>query len=118
MAEEGGPGPGSQPLPRPSGPNPLTQDDELCIGLVVPLEVLGRDHGAVIHATVPPTGLVKGQVSICNRRGVRTPRERIRASPRAQQEGTGHESGAADGPGNVTEFVPRVCYVLGSAVNT
>lgn len=44
---------------------PLTQDDELCVGLVVPLEVLGRDHGAVVHTTVPPSRLVKGQVGIC-----------------------------------------------------
>lgn len=57
-------------LPRPSGPSPLTQDDELCVGLVVPLEVLGRDHRAVIHTTVPPSRLVKGQVSICTRRRV------------------------------------------------
>jgi hypothetical protein len=40
------------------------KDDELCIGLVVPLEVLGRDHGAVIYTTVPPGSLLKGQVSI------------------------------------------------------
>lgn len=50
----------------PSGPR-LTQDDELCVGLVVPLEVLGRDHGAVVHAAVPPGCLVEGQVSICSR---------------------------------------------------
>lgn len=58
------------PLPRPSGPSPLTQDDELCVGLVVPLEVLGRNHRAVIYTTVPPSRLVKGQVSICTRRRV------------------------------------------------
>lgn len=53
---------------RPSGPSPLTQDDELCVGLIVSLKVLGRDHGAVIHTTVSPSCLVKGQVSICIRR--------------------------------------------------
>ncbi|OWK16201.1 hypothetical protein Celaphus_00004523, partial [Cervus elaphus hippelaphus] len=42
----------------------LTQDDELCVGLVVPLEVLGRDHGAVVHAAVPPGCLVKGQLLV------------------------------------------------------
>lgn len=62
--------PPSPPLPGPSGPRPLTQDDELCVGLVVPLEVLGGDHRAVIHTTVPPSRLVKGQVSICTKRRV------------------------------------------------